>query len=104
MNYWIGDTGISRLKGVVGEAGNPVQLTESMFIHIYTHVPKARAHYPAAYAALSPTEKAKMDSIFERNPFIATPPTLDRDRADAIQLKQARGKVWLPGPTGMRQV
>jgi hypothetical protein len=71
-NYWIGDDGVNNLKGVEGDALNPIRCADEFILYAIMQSQKARQDFNIMLPTLLPDEQIRLNDLLDANPFTKT--------------------------------
>jgi len=100
--FWINGEGQNMLKGLAGDATNPLMLSDEYIVEFLLHIPDARASFDRLYSTMLPAEQARLYVL--RNTAPASGFVLDDvEAADRLQStlnanRIPRGGEWAPPP------
>lgn len=97
-NWWIGEDGLNRLKGVEDDSTNLPVLTDVLIIQYLMQYPESRHDYNVLVPTMLDDEQTRLAAILEAHPMV-THLMLDRPDnfavSDAIQHRDATSGIRL---------
>lgn len=95
--WWVDNVGQNLLKGVDGDADNPIRLTD-VFIHDFLRrIPAARESFNRLFPTLLPEERERLTPIAESATFVQPD---HKEVEDEFQRRQNTAGIHTTGPRG----
>ena len=99
--FWIDGEGQNMLKGVTGDADNPLLLPDEYIVTFLLHIPNARASFDRLYPTMLPAEQTRLyllRNTAATNMFLDDVAAADRFQAVINTAGVRRGGAWAPPP------
>lgn len=102
MEWWLTSGNVNQLKGVKGDASNPLRLTDAVIIDFLRRIPAARESFNRLVPTMLPEERDRLEALANGSAKYLKPDY--KKVEDDFQSRINKASVRTAGPRGGQRI